>query len=283
MMKYIDTLFLSSTNKYTVLIFYTILTLIIGKALIYILKKQLIKINNNRLQYKTLNFIKLIISIIQILIIYLIWENNIKNAMTLISFVSAAITLSLKDYILNLFAGFYIKLYKPFKLEDRIEIKGQKGDVINLGSLFFELLEISDNYGHQSTGVVSIIPNSIIFTETVKNMNKGFKYIWDEIKVQISLDSDVILAKKTLYKIINNIDVIKNIPTKMKNELKNNASYRMYYNKYEPMIYTEVKDKHIELNIRFLINPKKARLVESYIWNEILKEYKNENIQLIKE
>lgn len=283
MLKNIDTLFLSSTNKYTVLIFYTILTLIIGKALIYILKKQLIKINNNRLQYKTLNFIKLIISIIQILIIYLIWENNIKNAMTLISFVSAAITLSLKDYILNLFAGFYIKLYKPFKLEDRIEIKGQKGDVINLGSLFFELLEISDNYGHQSTGVVSIIPNSIIFTETVKNMNKGFKYIWDEIKVQISLDSDVILAKKTLYKIINNIDVIKNIPTKMKNELKNNTSYRMYYNKYEPMIYTEVKDKHIELNIRFLINPKKARLVESYIWNEILKEYKNENIQLIKE
>lgn len=283
MLKNIDTLFLSFNNKYTILIFYTILTLIIGKSLIYILKKQLIKINNNKLQYKTLNFIKLIISIIQILIIYLIWESNIKNAMTLISFVSAAITLSLKDYILNLFAGFYIKLYKPFKLEDRIEIKGQKGDVINLGSLFFELLEISDNYGHQSTGVVSIIPNSIIFTETVKNMNKGFKYIWDEIKVQISLDSDLILAKKTLYKIINNIDVIKNIPTKMKNELKNNTSYRMYYNKYEPMIYTEVKDKHIELNIRFLINPKKARLVESYIWNEILKEYKNENIQLIKE
>lgn len=283
MLKNIDTLFLSFDNKYTILIFYTILTLIIGKSLIYILKKQLIRINNNRLQYKTLNFIKLIISIIQILIIYLIWENNIKNAMTLISFISAAITLSLKDYILNLFAGFYIKLYKPFKLEDRIEIKGQKGDVINLGSLFFELLEISDNYGHQSTGVVSIIPNSIIFTETVKNMNKGFKYIWDEIKVQISLDSDVILAKKTLYKIINNIDVIKNIPIKMKNELKNNTSYRMYYNKYEPMIYTEVKDKHIELNIRFLINPKKARLVESYIWNEILKEYKNENIQLIKE
>lgn len=283
MLKNIDTLFLSFNNKYTILIFYTIITLVIGKSLIYILKKQLIRMNNNKLQYKTLNFIKLIISIIQILIIYLIWESNIKNAMTLISFVSAAITLSLKDYILNLFAGFYIKLYKPFKLEDRIEIKGQKGDVINLGSLFFELLEISDKYGHQSTGVVSIIPNSIIFTETVKNMNKGFKYIWDEIKVQISLDSDVVLAKKTLYKIINNIDVIKNIPTKMKNELKNNTSYRMYYNKYEPMIYTEVKDKHIELNIRFLINPKKARLVESYIWNEILKEYKNENIQLIKE
>ena len=99
MLKYIDSLFITFDNKYTFLILYTIFTLIIGKILIYILKKQLIRINNNKIQYKTLNFIKIIISIIEIIIIYLIWESNIKNAMTLISFISAAITLSLKDSI----------------------------------------------------------------------------------------------------------------------------------------------------------------------------------------
>ena len=35
MLKNIDTLFLSFNNKYTILIFYTILTLIIGKSLIH--------------------------------------------------------------------------------------------------------------------------------------------------------------------------------------------------------------------------------------------------------
>ena len=62
MLKYINSLNLAFDNKYTILIFYTLLTLLIGKTLIYTLKKQLIKINNNKLQYKTLNFTKILIT-----------------------------------------------------------------------------------------------------------------------------------------------------------------------------------------------------------------------------
>lgn len=272
---------LNITNQYLILILLTILTVGIGKFIILIIKKQLIKINNNRTQYKLLQFVKIVINISEFLIIYLLWENNIKNVITLISFISAAITLSLKDIIFNWFAGIYIKTTKPFKLEDRIEINENKGDVINIGTFTFEMLETNEDYGNQSTGIVLTIPNSLIFSYPVKNLNKGFKYIWDEITINLSLDADVTESKKALYKIINNIDLIKVIPSKMKNELKNNTTYRMYFNKYDPVIYTEVKDNHIVLKLRYLVNPKKARIVESYIWNEILKEYKNNNIQLL--
>ena len=266
-------------NKYLILIILTIATLIIGKLIIHIIKKQLIKINNNKMQYKLLQYIKIIISLSEILIIYLLWENNIKNIITLISFISAAITLSLKDIIFNWFAGIYIKINKPFKIEDRIEINGNKGDVINIGACYFELLEINESYGNQSTGIVLTIPNSIIFSHTIKNLNKGFKYIWDEINIEVSLDSDIVNTKKTLYKIINNVEIIKTIPNKMKKEIKN-TTYRMYYNKYEPFVYTEIKDKNIVLYIRYLVEPKKARIVKSQIYNEIIKEYKNNNIEI---
>ena len=272
---------LNINNKYVILIVLTILTLGIGRLIIHFIKKQLIRINNNRIKYKVLQFVKIVINISEVLIIYLLWENNIKNVITLISFISAAITLSLKDIIFNLFAGIYIKINKPFKLEDRIEINGNKGDVINIGTFTFELLETNEDYGNQSTGIVLTIPNSLIFSHPIKNLNKGFKYIWHEMNVNLSIDADITESKKTLYKIINNIDLIKVIPTKMKNELKNNTTYRMYFNKYDPVIYTEIKDNHIILKIRYLVNPKKARIVESYIWNEILKEYKNNNLELL--
>lgn len=267
-------------NKYFILIILTIITLIIGKLIIHIIKNQLVKINNNKIQYKLLQFIKIIINLSEILIIYLLWENNIKNIITLISFISAAITLSLKDIIFNWFAGIYIKINKPFKIEDRIEINNNKGDVINIGTFYFELLEINEEYGNQSTGIVLTIPNSLIFSHPIKNLNKGFKYIWDEINVELPLEIDLLNTKKILYKIINNIEVIKNIPNKMKNEMKK-TTYRMYYNKYEPFIYTEIKDNKIILNLRYLVDPKKARIVKSHIWNEIIKEYKNNNIELI--
>ena len=272
---------LNINNKYVILIVLTIFTLGIGRLIIHFIKKQLIRINNNRIKYKVLQFVKIVINVSEFLIIYLLWENNIKNVITLISFISAAITLSLKDIIFNLFAGIYIKINKPFKLEDRIEINGNKGDVINIGTFTFEILETNEEYGNQSTGIVLTIPNSLIFSHPIKNLNKGFKYIWHEMNVNLSIDADITESKKTLYKIINNIDLIKVIPTKMKNELKNNTTYRMYFNKYDPVIYTEVKDNHIILKIRYLVNPKKARIVESYIWNEILKEYKNNNLELL--
>ena len=272
---------LNINNKYVILIVLTIFTLGIGRLIIHFIKKQLIRINNNRIKYKVLQFVKIVINVSEFLIIYLLWENNIKNIITLISFISAAITLSLKDIIFNLFAGVYIKINKPFKLEDRIEINGNKGDVINIGTFTFEILETNEEYGNQSTGIVLTIPNSLIFSHPIKNLNKGFKYIWHEMNVNLSIDADITESKKILYKIINNIDLIKVIPTKMKNELKNNTTYRMYFNKYDPVIYTEVKDNHIILKIRYLVNPKKARIVESYIWNEILKEYKNNNIELL--
>ena len=272
---------LNINNKYIILMILTILTIFIGKIIIYIIKRQLIRINNNKIQYKLLQFIKIIINILEILIIYLLWENNIKNIITLISFISAAITLSLKDIIFNWFAGIYIKINKPFIIEDRIEINGNKGDVINLGTFTFELLEINEDYGNQSSGIVLTIPNSHIFSYTIKNLNKGFKYIWDELSINLPLENNISETKKILYKIINNIELIKNIPTRMKNDIQNNTTYRMYYNKYEPFIYTEIRDNHIVLNIRYLTDPKKSRIVKSYIWNEILKEYKNNNIDLL--
>ena len=57
----------------------------------------------------------------------------------------------------------------------------------------------------------------------------------------------------------------------------------MYYNKYDPVIYTEIKDNKILLKVRYLVNPKKARIIKSHIYNEIIKEYQNSNINLINE
>lgn len=174
---------------------------------------------------------------------------------------------------------------KPFQVEDRIQIKDIKGDVMNISSLNFEVLEISTKEENgQSTGVIVTFPNSIVFQEPVKNLNKGFKYIWDELTVKLKLDCDIVKNKQELYKIVNNIEIIKNIPKKMKVEISNvNTTNRVYFNKYDPIIYTKIVDSHIELTIRYLMNPKKARYVESVIWNKILLGYQNKTIDLYAE
>lgn len=225
-------------------------------------------------------------TILLLLIIFLIWEEHIQNVMVLISLISAGITLSLKEIILNYFSGLYIRLKKPFKIEDRILINDVEGDVININTTNFEILEISNKEnGEQSTGIIVHIPNSAIFTHPLKNYTKAFKYIWNEIVVKVPMDSDLKTTKAELYRIINTNEIVKAIPKKMENQIDNAISdYRIFYNKLEPIIYTKVQNEYIELSIRYLVHPKKARNVESEVWNKILEANNNGKIKLyIKE
>ena len=285
-MNYINELkeILKLDNIYVQLTLKTILCILI----IYIIEKIGIKLlkktKDDKKEYNYTKKYKLIIRIIILSAIIIVWGKYIKNFLTLISLVSAAFTIAIRDLIFNFFCGIYIKIVKPFVVEDRIEINGYKGDVVNINTMNFEILEVSnaDTTG-QSTGIIIHLPNSIIFNYPLKNYNKAFKYIWDEITIRIPLDYDVNKAKKVLYKIVNSNEIIKKIPPKLKKQINNvSNSYRIYYNQYDPIIYTKINEDHIELQIRYLIHPKKARYVESIISSDILLAYKNGEIEIYK-
>ncbi len=275
--------YISLNEEYISLIILSIIVFLIANILKRIVIKFLKLIKDNYKEYSITRSFKIFISLIEWGIIIIIWEEHIKNIITLVSFVSAAIAFSLRDIILNFFSGIYIKIKRPFQIEDRIQINDLKGDVINITSMNFEVLEINDEHGGQSSGIIITFPNSTIFSNPVKNYNKAFKYIWDEITVLIPIECDLKQIKSELYKIVNNNQIIKAIPSKMKNQINGiGTDYRIYFNKFDPIIYTKVNKDHIELSIRFLIHPKKTRYVESQLWNKILIAQKEGKITLYK-
>jgi len=193
---------------------------------------------------------------------------------------SAAITLAAREIIYNYFSGIYIKIVKPIKIEDRIKLNDYLGDVININNLNFEILEVNENT-KQSTGKIIHIPNSLVFSSPLINYNKGFKYIWDEITISIDINNDIENAKNILLKLISTNSIIKDIPKKMKKEVeKSKNEYRIYYNNYAPIIYTKIEENKCLLTARFLIHPKKQRTVESELYNNIIKIFKQNNINL---
>ena len=259
---------------------------IIFWSLLEILKRLLLNyfktLNNDRKSYHFSQKTKIFISLSKFIAFAFIWSSYMTNLLTLISVLSAAFTIALRDLIWNYFCGIYIRLSKPFEIEDRIEINNFKGDVVNLSSLSFELLEVNNEaFIGQSTGVITHIPNSVIFAYSLRNYNKAFKYIWDEIVVQIPLDAPLDKVKATLYRIVNNNDVIKDIPENLKKELNEISNdYRIYYNQYEPVIYTKVVGDYVEYTVRYLVHPKRARYVNSSIWKHILYAYQNGELTL---
>lgn len=273
-------------NTYIIIIIEIVILYLIIRITRFIITKigaSLIK--DSRRKYLYHKKVGVFSNLIFVVIIFLIINPYIKNIITIISFVSAALTLALREVITNLFAGLYIKIKKPFRLEDRIEVDNKKGDVINISNLSFEILEVGERvYGEQSTGIIVNMPNSLVFSKPIKNYNKAFKYIWNEILVKIPIDSDIEKTKEKLYEIINKNEIVKRIPKKMSDQVDDaSLEYRIYYNKLKPIIYTKIVDNHIELYIRYLVHPKKNRNVENDVWLDILKAYKNKEIELYTE
>lgn len=239
---------------------------------------------SDKKKYFRNRMIKIVLTTISIILVILLWGHRITGMVTVISFLSAGIAIAVKEIIFDFFAGIYINTKKPFELEDRIEINGIKGDVVNIRSLGFEVLEVGDRVqAEQSTGRIIHIPNSFVFIYPLKNYTKAFKYIWDEITVKIPLDANVENAKAVLYNIIENNEILKTIPKKMEDAVADvTVEYRIYYNYLEPIIYTKIVDSHIELYIRYMVHPKKVRIVQDEVYLKILEEYHNGNIELYK-
>lgn len=101
----------------------------------------------------------IILAIVAILTIYT--GAGLSSLLTLLGVLSLAISLSIQDVLKNFVAGVYILLEQPFKIGDRISIKGVEGIV--------ESIEIRTTNLQTDEGIQVIIPNGTVFTEIVAN------------------------------------------------------------------------------------------------------------------
>lgn len=272
----------SIDSKYWILIFKTLVFWLIFDIAKKICIKVFKRIKDSKKEYLYTQKLKLIIVVLKLFIFILLWSDYLKSFITIISFISAAFTIALRDVIQNLFAGIYIKMIKPFNIEDRIEINNYKGDVVNINAMNFELLEVDNtDFTGQSTGVITHIPNSVIFNYPLRNYDKAFKYVWNEIEVNIPLDYDGEEVRKTLYKIISKNDVIDKVPEIVKKDIEDiSTDYRIYYSEYTPIIYCKVMGDYVVYTLRYLVDPRKSRYVLSSIWKHILIAHQKGEIKL---
>lgn len=223
---------------------------------------------------KSINVILIMVYIISLLILWYNWSSYI---ITFVGIFSAGLAIAMKDIIINIVGGLYIIGCKPFRVGDRIEINGNIGDVINIGFFSMTLLEVGNRIGgEQSTGRMTQIPNMQVFYSPTYNYEKGFRYIWHEISIYLTLESDWEKAKDILYSIIE--ETTEEVTEQAKKQIESvGEKYFIYYSNLTPIIYTEVKQGYIVLTARYLCNPRHTRITEHTLWERFLKAIKEQD------
>ena len=207
------------------------------------------------------------------LILGRVWFAGFQYVATYLGLVSAGLAIALKDPLVNLAAWVFIVWRRPFTVGDRIEVGSYRGDVIDLRIFQFTLMEIGNWVdADQSTGRIIRIPNGKVFTEMLANYSKGFQYIWNEIPVLVTFESNWKTAKDILIGI--GTRHAEHLTERVARRVKE-ASARMmvFYTTLTPTVYTSVKDCGVLLTIRYLCKPRDRRGTEQAIWEDILTEF----------
>lgn len=199
-----------------------------------------------------------------------IWVEDVRSLATFLGVLTAGVAIAMRDVLVSVMAWVFIVSRKPFEIGDRIQVGETTGDVIDLGILHFALMEVG-NWVHadQSTGRIVHVPNSTVFNLPVANYTKGINYIWHEIPVHITFESNWQKAKQILSEIAerHSMKVTEDAAEAIKHATRR---FLIKYSPFTPIVYTRVERDGVQLTIRYLCSPRRRRSSENDIWEDIL-------------
>lgn len=202
-----------------------------------------------------------------------IWVTGTQSIATYLGLLSAGLAIALQDPIVNIVGWLFIVWRRPFEVGDRVEIGGHAGDVIDVRFFQFTLMEIRNWVeADQSTGRVLHLPNKMVFNEGIANFSKGFEYLWNEIPVEITFESDWKRAKEALEEIANRHAAHLN-DTARERVRRASRRYMIHFENLTPIVYTKVNQHGVLLTLRYLTAPRKRRNTEQVIWEDILEAF----------
>lgn len=243
---------------------------LVRRILLYLVRKNTRSVTTRYRWRKTSAYLAFVFSVF---VVGSIWFRGFQSLSTYLGIVSAGLAIALQVPLVNLAGWVFIIWRRPFSVGDRVEIGDVKGDVIDQRIFMFTVMEIGNWVdAEQSTGRVIHIPNGKIFQEPLANYTEGFEYIWNEIAVLVTFESNWEKAKEILGEIaVKHGDEPSGIAGE---QIKRAASTRLIIiNKLTPIVYTSVKDSGVLLTVRYLCNPRRRRGSEQSIWEDVLRAF----------
>ena len=253
-----------------------VLVVIVMLARSVVIRVMRTRVSDIRARYKWRKTITYIAVAIAFLLVGRVWFEGVTDIATFLGLLTAGLAIALRDPIVNLGGWLFIIWRRPFVVGDRIQIGEHSGDVIDQRIFQVILLEIGNWVdADQSTGRLIHIPNGLVFREPLANYTRGMQYIWNEVGVLLTFESDWQKAKRILTEVVESHtrEVVEEAEQQM---LKASRQYMIFYSTLTPTVYTTVKDSGVMLTMRFLCHPRRRRGTEQTIWEDVLVRFHQE-------
>ncbi|TPE46379.1 mechanosensitive ion channel family protein [Pontibacter mangrovi] len=213
------------------------------------------------------------ITVLTLILLSYIWFDGFRSIATFLGLLSAGLVLALREPVLNIAGWVFIIWKRPFHIGDRVQIGDYVGDVIDIRLFQFSLNELQGWVkADQATGRVVNVPNLKVFTEPQANYNFGFPFVWQEVPVRVTFESNWQKAKSILWEVMQ--AHAEQLSEAALVQLKRQTQQHLiFYDSMEPKLFTAVRENGIELTMRYVCSLTRRRQSEHLIWEDVLTKF----------
>jgi small-conductance mechanosensitive channel len=211
-----------------------------------------------------------VVGVLAVVSLLAIWVQGSTGLAAYFGILSAGLAIALQDPLTNMAGWIFILARRPFSIGDRIQIGDHAGDVVDIRLFQFTINEIGNWVdADQSTGRIIHVPNGQVFRSPTANYTQEFNFIWDELPVTVTFESDWRAAKEILDEIVGRVSAMP--AERASSEVRKAATrYRLEYKHLTPIVWTAVADIGVTLTMRYLVEPRRRRGIQTQLWEEVL-------------
>lgn len=217
-----------------------------------------------------------VLAVADFLIVVVIWLPRGNTLLPSLGILAAGLAIASQEMIGSLAAGLNIWVGNIYRVGDRVRIGDVIGDVMDISLLRTTVMEVGEWVkADQYTGRVVTVANRVVWTNPVYNFTQHWGYLWDEITMPITYESDWQHATELMLE--QGQKYTAELQTDAEAKLNRMIDrYPLKDTKVEPTLYLAMTDNWIELTLRFLVDAQERRGVKDRLHRELLQYFQAE-------
>lgn len=231
-----------------------------------------VRIHDTETRYRTSKITGFSGFLIVVLLGLIIFSDQLGSITVALGVAGAGIAFALQEVIMSVAGWIAITFSSFYKVGDRVQLGGMRGDVIDIGVLRTTLMETGEWVdGDLYNGRIVLVANSFVFKEPVVNYSGDFPFLWDEIKLPIQYGSDYKLMRSILESVA---DKIVGAYSETANQVwdKMVKKFMIEDARTKPMVTLIANDNWVEFTLRYVVDYKSRRKTKDELFTEILEE-----------
>lgn len=229
-------------------------------------------VHDNSGRYQARKGITFVGYVVGIVLVALVFSDKLGGLTVAFGVAGAGIAFALQEVIASA-AGWAALIFgKFYRVGDRVQLGGIKGDVIDIGVLRTTLMQIGDWVnGDNYNGRIVRVANSFVFKEPVFNYSSDFPFLWDEITIPIKYGSDHELARQIIGRVAENTvgDYARDAEQAWTPMTR---KYLIEPASVQPRVTMALNANWIEFTLRYVTDYRQRRSTKDLLFTGILRE-----------